>query len=278
MKYYLIFIFFLWLNSPLFGQVKSPGEFFPEQRASVFIVGSFHMDYPDLDAYVTSETNKIDVLKEPKRSELTELVGYIKKFQPNKIAIEATPRWNAVEKLEKYKKGEYRNERDERFQIGIRIADDLNLDTLYSVDSWSVALDLKGLDSTYTAKLFEDYDYASEDPFSKMTFEWYSYDDKLASKMNLLAYFTHINSREYHNYMNGAYLVGDFKLGEYRGADALSVMWYNRNLRIFRNIQRITNSPEDRIMVLMGNGHAAILRLLFESSPEYEFIEFGSLN
>jgi len=30
-------------------------------------------------------------------------------------------------------------------------------------------------------------------------------------------------------------------------------------------------------LVIFGNGHAAILRQLLEASPQYEFVEFSSL-
>jgi len=107
--------------------------------------------------------------------------------------------------------------------------------------------------------------------------EWIRERNKAVSKVVLIDYFKHINSKETHQYDYGAYLVGDFKLDTYRGADVLSVFWYNRNLRIFRNIQRITESTEDRIIIIIGNGHAAILRQLLESSPEYDFNELDNL-
>lgn len=69
--------------------IKSPSSFFPEEKPQVLIVGTFHFNYPGLDANKTIEEDKIDVLLEPKKSEVTELVEYIKKFKPNKIAIEA---------------------------------------------------------------------------------------------------------------------------------------------------------------------------------------------
>ena len=72
-------------------------------------------------------------------------------------------------------------------------------------------------------------------------------------------------------------MTGDFKLDNGRGADIISYWWYNRNVRIFRKMQSISNKPKDRILVIFGNGHAAVLRQLIECSPEYEFIEFDSL-
>ena len=47
------------------------------------------------------------------------------------IAIEARPTWYTMEKYEGYKSGEYANIRDERYTLGMRIARDMDLDTLY---------------------------------------------------------------------------------------------------------------------------------------------------
>lgn len=257
--------------------LKQASEYFPKEKAKVLVVGLFHFDYPGLDASKTSDEDKIDVLKEPKKSEVTELVNYIKKFKPTKIAIEAFPSWKATEKLEQYKEGDHRNERDERYQLGMRIATELNLDTLYAVDSESFSDDLEKLNPEYTEKMFKDFDFKSEDPYHALVFDWYKEESLLAPKTNLLEMLKLLNTREWHQYGYGGYLVGDFKLDDHRGADILSVWWYSRNLRIFRNVQKMTTDKNDRILMIFGNGHASIFRQLFESSPEYEFVEFESL-
>lgn len=256
---------------------KSPSSFFPTDRPQVLVVGTFHFNYPGLDANKTIEDDKIDVLVEPKKSEVTELVDYIKKFKPTKIAIEAFDSWNAMEKFNKYKQGEYRDRRDERYQLGMRIAFELKIDTLYSIDSKSFDDDLVKLDSIYIENLFKDFDFKSDDPYEIYTRKWWNHNDKMISRTNLLEYFKNMNSKEYHQYDYGSYLIGDFKLDDTRGADILSVWWYNRNLRIFRKIQQLTTSKEDRILLVFGNGHASVLRQLIEASPEFEFIEFDSL-
>lgn len=259
--------------------LKPMSTYFPEERAKVLVVGSFHFNYPGLDAMKAAEEDKIDVLKEPKKSEVTELVEYLKKFNPNMIAIEAHPKWEAGRKFIEYRDGDHRDKRDERYQLGMRIANELDLDTIFSVDAVPFSEDLEQVvDSAYMKALWEDFDFQSDaDPYSDIYRTWFEEESKLVSKVPLLEYFKYMNSRESHEYGYGAYLIGDFKLGEYRGADLISFWWYNRNLRIFRNLQRITEGPEDRILVVIGNGHAAILRQLFEMSPEYEFIELGNL-
>jgi len=257
--------------------LQTPSSYFPKEKIKVLVVGTFHFDYPGLDVQKAKEEDKIDVLTEPKKSEVTEVVEYIKAFRPTKIAIEAFDSWNATNKLRGYKKGEYRDKRDERYQLAIRIAAELHLDTLYSINAPSFDDDLKKLDSAYIEKLFLDFDFQSNDPYNELYKNWFEMDSKNVSKVNLLDYLVHINSKESHQYGFGTYLVGDFKLDDGRGADILSIWWYNRNLRIFRKLQQISEDTNDRILVVIGNGHAEILRQLLESSPEYEFIEFNSI-
>lgn len=258
---------------------KKPSDFFPKEKTKVLVVGTFHFDYPDLDAHKTELKDRVDVLSPQKSKEVTELVEYIKKFKPTKIAIEAWPNWNAAKKLQEYKAGKHRNERDERYQLAMRIANELNIAELESIDASSAIEDINQkfgkTDSLYFKKLTDDYDFRSDDVYQNY------YTNFLKStenpKTNLLSLLKHMNSKEFHQYEYGSYLTGDFKLREFDGADMLSLYWYNRNLRMFRNIQRIPQTKEDRILVIVGNGHASVLRQLFTSSPEYDFVEFTSL-
>lgn len=258
-------------------KIASPLSSFPKDRAKVLFVGSFHFHYPGLDSHVTANREKVDVLTEAKQKELTELVNYIKEFKPTKIAIEASPEWNATKKLREYKQGAHRAERDERYQLAMRIANELKADTIYSIDDDPMLSDLVKLDSSYFNQLSKDYDYKSDDHYSKIYKKWYKNDDSLRLTLNLLEYFKYTNSKVYHRLAHGAYLVGDFKLENKRGADMLAVGWYSRNLRIFRKLQEITEGTTDRILVIYGNGHGSILRDLIESSPEYEFVDFDKI-
>ena len=62
-------------------------------------------------------------------------------------------------------------------------------------------------------------------------------------------------------------------ISDYIGVDFETGRWFNRNLRIFRNIQRIETGPSDRILVIFGAGHLNLLNYLFECSPEYRLEE-----
>lgn len=262
-----------------FGQtpLQSPSEFYPAQKTKVLVVGTFHFNFPGLDEVKTANENKIDVLKEPKKSELEELVAYIKKFNPTKIAIEARPSWNSMQKFEEYKQGQHRNNRDERYQLGMRIAADLGLDSVYGIDATDLRSDLYQKDSVYLRELLENIDWKVEDPFWDYAETYFEYRDKKMKDVHLLDFIKAMNTREGHNFNFGLYLTGSIATGDGQGADHLSIWWYNRNVRIFSKHINITKSSDERILVIFGNGHAAILRQLLEASPQYEFVEFSSL-
>ena len=89
-----------------------------------------------------------------------------------------------------------------------------------------------------------------------------------------------MNSEEYVKKGLGVYLIGVFKYEteDYKqfGPDYVTSWWFNRNLRIFRNIQRIDATAEDRILVIYGAGHMNLLNVFFEASPEYNLIPVNS--
>ena len=74
----------------------------------------------------------------------------------------------------------------------------------------------------------------------------------------------------------GDYLIGVFKYetddNEFFGVDFQTGNWFNRNLRIIRNIQKINTKQNDKIFVLFGAGHMNILNILFDASPEYKLV------
>jgi len=61
----------------------------------------------------------------------------------------------------------------------------------------------------------------------------------------------------------------------YRKADIVS-NWYKRNLRIFANINRITEPGKDRILVIIGAGHLKLLKGFAEDAPYFDEVDVES--
>jgi hypothetical protein len=250
------------------------------QQPTVLLVGSFHFAYYNLDAHKIPKDQQVDILSMQKQKEMEELVNYLYKFKPTKIAIEAGKNTGyLMKKYRAFKRGEKPLGKDEIEQIGFRLMEKCNLDTIFGVDARSLADDLsQGKDSStfrfMLDSIYANWDYISDDVISQRYKQFYKADEQLALTRSLPDYFKYTNSDKILNRGFGAYLNGDFTLGDTRGADALAMDWYSRNLRIYRHIQQITTAPSDRILVIFGRGHIEILKHLFACSPQYKLIKF----
>ena len=253
---------------------------------SVLLIGTFHFAYFNRDVVKTSRDKQIDILSIQKQKEVEELVNYISKFKPTKIVIEDYPDGTTwMNRYREYKDGKKSLGKNEIEQIGFRLVKKFNLDTLYGADAGSIFYDLyyskdsvalrPTLDSIFSG--WQNYHYRCNEAICRLKDSLNKYQTDLGLKMPLLDYFQFLNSDKALNRNYGSYFDGEyFTQGHYRGADALAMDWYDRNLRIFRNIQRLT-SPNDRILVLFGQGHVSILKHIFECAPNYKLVKFSEL-
>lgn len=279
-----LFVFLIGLSSFASGQ-KHPDEILINNRElpKVLVVGTFHFGYPGMDAHKTAEADQVDILSPKKQKEVEALVDYIARFKPTKIVVEAGQNSGyLIRRYEEYLKDPSTLRRNEIDQVGFRLMKHFSLDTLYGCDAPGLIHSMEQHpDSTalnrFLSEVFEGYDWKSDDPMDALYEEFYDYDDQLTKEMPLLDYFKYLNADDLIRRYHGAYLIGDFKTDGYRGADALALYWYSRNLRIFRNIQRVIEGPADRVLVLFGAGHSSILLQQFEASPEFEVVKFNDL-
>lgn len=248
------------------------------KKIKVLTLGSFHFNFPNLDVAKTTDDDKIDVLEPKYQKEIELIINKLEKFKPTKIVIEAEP--ELQEKYDSlynsYRIGIHTLSRSEVQQIGFRLAKHLGLKQLYCTDAW-------GEDYESVKQLFEAKDSIPEQKF--MDFFYNNPDSLLASFKNekpifktegILAELKYLNDSKSITKNLGDYLIGVFKYetpeNKQFGADFTTGWWFNRNLRIFRNIQRIGATPEDRILVIYGAGHMNLLNIFFEASPEYELL------
>lgn len=253
-----------------------------EKTPEILLVGSFHFAYYGLDAHVTKEEDKVDVLHPDKQAEVRELVDYISQFKPNKIAVEGGRNSGYIlRRYEDYLEDSTTLIANEIDQIAFRLMKQFELDTLYGVNSYGISRDLYNHPDSLVLRpiidsIYQDWDFRSEDEMSQRYSAMYEEEDKLNNQHTILEYFRHMNADKSIDRGWGAYLVGDFKNGSYEGSDALAMHWYARNLRILRNIQNITEEG-DRILVIFGAGHMTILKYLFQCSPEYRLVKFNEI-
>lgn len=64
------------------------------------------------------------------------------------------------------------------------------------------------------------------------------------------------------------YLINDENL---EGADT-AAQYYERNLKMYANLNQIPMTEEDRVFVIMGGSHIAFLKDFMERSPRYNMV------
>ncbi len=255
--------------------VSQPNELPPKSR--VMTLGTFHFNFPNLDVQKVHEKDKIDVLQERYQKEIASIVNALRTFRPTAIAIEApTASRKRLDSLyAAYRRGMYTLGRSEAEQLGFRLAKVLGLEHLECVDVWGNLyenLNYLMSDTSSRAKAFEQFYFNNPDSIYLEKNPGLGFSHGRGLLDNLISLNDPVAIRK----SLGSYLIGHFKYeeraGDYTGADFETGRWFNRNLRIFRNVQRIPKERSARILVIYGAGHLNVLNYLFSSSPEYEYV------
>lgn len=237
----------------------------PAPRAQVMILGTYHMDNPGLD-YANATAD--DVLTPHRQAEIAAVAQALAEFRPTRIAIESEPGrdsvWNA--RLQAYRAGRHTLARDERDQIGLRLAAMLGHDRVYGVD-YKLDMDIQGVMQS-----------AARQGQGELVQRMGATVQAVIADMNARMAATPVGAilaeanGARADSMHGWYMVMA-TLGRdtsYAGADEVA-NWYTRNLRIFANIARVAQ-PGERVLVIMGSGHGTLLRDFVDDSPELDLV------
>ena len=255
------------------------------KKPTIMILGSTHLANDGLDVYNT----KMDDVRAPKRQrEIEQLVEQLKEFKPTKIALERDEKTHGAgtqTEYQGYLKGTYELKRNEHDQIGFRLAKWMGHPKLYCVD---YRLDYRKDDPIIP---FDEFDWTLVDylGFAKAhNLEHLlppppnegkvTQDEKGVTWIEPEKYVSIIDMYIRGNDPEGIRMdhqlyirwIARVGLGDqYPGANWLSHYWYDRNLKIYVNLTRITESADDRILLIIGGGHVYLIQQFLEESGDY---------
>lgn len=249
------------------------------QPTKVLLLGTFHFGYPNLDGHKTDSSKFIDVKSPQRQKEIQELAMVIERFKPTRVYIEWSDQGWVDSLYTEYRKGKYQLGRNEIFQLGFRVAKEMKLDKIYTADAWPFSFEYeskyKWIDSLWNDNSY--IDSLRDKYWDKKYQQLYTTSDSVQTTLTMLENFLLMAEPATMQRMHGHYLSSGFNTATNAGPDAMSIWWYNRNLRIFNKILGTKPAAGDRIMVLFGNGHMPLLRHCFYASPEFEIVELKSL-
>lgn len=240
-----------------------------QTKPVVMILGSYHMGNPGRDL---NNVKADDVRAEKRQKEIAEFIALIKQFKPTKIAVEMSPdKAEFLKHYQEYLDGKYELAANEIDQIGFRLAKEMNHKQLYPID-WQGSFDFdKVLASAKTNKqeAITDSLAASGKTMTAM------FGEKLKT-LTITEIFREANDEKTLAMMQKPYLTF-VRVGagtDFAGAN-LTADWYERNLKIFGNITRLADAPTERILVIIGAGHAKLLQQFVAESDEYDLETVG---
>lgn len=246
---------------PLSAQSMGVGE-----QPQVLVLGTYHFANPGLDV---SKIEVADVLLPAKQAEIGAVVEALVHFRPTKIAVEHSPTSTArLDSLYRaYRSGRHELSRDETQQLGFRLASTLDHQRLYPIDHrtefpFEAMMDYAQVhDTAFVAFVNEELARIAEEAKRQQE------ENSIAEILRLINEPKRL-VEDHGTYMRFARVgAGD----TYVGAD-LVASWYERNIKIFANLQRIAE-PGDRILVIIGAGHSPTLRELVTYDPEMVLVE-----
>lgn len=245
------------LASALSVSPQAPGSAEP---AHVLVLGTYHFANPGLDI-VQSEV--ADVLSATKQAEIRAVVEALARFRPTKVAVEqvpaTAPRLDSI--YDAYRSGGHELSRNETQQLGFRLAAMFEHPRVYPIDHrgefpFDAVMQYAELhDSAFVTFVHEELARITAEANRQQRENTIGEILRMMNEPASLA-------EGHGTYMRFARVgAGD----SYVGAALLS-NWYERNIHIFANLQRIVE-PGDRTLVIVGGGHAPILRELVAYDP-----------
>lgn len=246
--------------------LASPARADDEARSQVLFLGTWHFHNPGLDVV---KSDVADVLAPEKQREIARVVDALAAFRPTKVAIEARPEraQHYMALYDAYRAGEHELDRNEIQQIGFRMADRFDLERLHAIDqpgefpfeavmAWAAEHDPAFVERT------------------EALIRHIGDEQSRLQRKHTIGELLRLENDPAHVAWSHAFYMDSSRVGaggNFIGAQLLTD-WYEHNIRIFAALQSIAE-PGDRVLVLFGAGHAAILKSLIEADPRLELVD-----
>ena len=239
-----------------------------QKPIKILLLGTFHFDNPGLDV---AKFKDADVLSPQRQKEVTEVVEALKAFAPDKIFIESPPDGQSRidSSVTEYRAGRMPLKGSEVHQLGYRLAKELNLPSVYGVDYRDADFPFDSLMKSAAAagqtdiisfvqKVIDTVQKSFNEALQKSTIRQMLLRENTPEgiRMQLEFYFKLLPVGAPGNHV-GSYLVSE---------------WWRRNMVIYENILKHLTGKEERILVIFGSGHTAILNEMMKFNSNIELV------
>ncbi len=240
----------------------------PLKKIPVLNMGSFHFG-------MTTDENKTEFdehdLENQKAAHA--IAAKLAAFKPSVIVVEVPPKYD--KDLQEYY-DEYKADPDmpmknptETELIAFELGRLANTQRIHGIDH----------KMNYNYRIARDIENNTID--SSMVTAFYKYREELfddvpknQDSLSLLEKMKIRNTDSYLDYMfmvNADILTHAGSENNFEGADQ-ATLFYQRNLRMFSNLNRLKLTEDDRVFILMGAAHTAFFRDFLSRNPKYKLV------
>jgi hypothetical protein len=233
--------------------------------AQLLVLGTYHMAPSGQDTF-NAEVD--DVRSAARQQQLAAVLDRLAAYAPTRVAIEGAyvgSPW--PERYRSFLKDEHPLGTNEIEQVGFRLARRLGHAEVYPVDfpMW--------MDGRVPAEIGKPRPRPSPSPAASPVPRPPAHVREMQDLIRsgtILDVLRHVNSDRYVREDHAGYVA---TLRPDPDSDALYgttdpvANWYKRNLRMFTNLYRLAE-PRERILLVVGSGHGAILRRLAIDAPD----------
>jgi hypothetical protein len=235
--------------------------------AQLLVLGTYHMAGSGHDQWNAD----VDDVRSPRRQqELAAVLDRLARYAPTRVAIEGAyvgSPW--PERYRSFLKDEYTLGTNEIEQVAFRLARRLGHAEVYPIDfpMW--------MDGRVPAEIGKPLPKPSPSPApppapTKEPPAQVRETQALIRSGTILDVLRHVNSERYVREDHAGYVAmlrPDPESDALYGTTDPVANWYKRNLRMFTNLYRLAE-PRERILLVVGAGHGAILRRLAIDAPD----------
>lgn len=249
----------------------APSNGLADGRIQVLNVATFHMGTTS-DAHGTA----FDEQNERNQAAARDVARRLSAFAPTIVCVEV-PREEEDELAAEYEAWLARPDEPSTWygEVGLvafEIARQAGLDRLHGIDhklsyNYGIAQEIENAIDPDTLARF------GEDPFALWP-ELRMDEDALSLREKL----RHINRPEFLDFLiavNADMLALAGTEDGFEGADE-AARYYQRNLRIYSNLNRIPMTADDRVLILSGGSHTAFLGEFLQRSPKFALVDTGA--
>ena len=236
-------------------------------KIPVLNFGTFHMSFtPD------KETTEFDEHDKENQKQVHEIARKLSAFKPTVIVVEISPKNN--ERLQNIY-NEYLENPDMEFKnpselhlLAFELGRISGTKKIYGIDhklNYNYMIG-RQMENELDPDSYAEYDEDLKNFYPEINIARDSL--RLLEKLKLT---NHDRNLDYLITVNADMLTHVGTEDGFEGADE-AAKYYQRNLRMYSNLNRLNLKEEDRVFILMGASHTAFFRDFISRSPKYEMV------